>query len=112
MFQGAGFDVIDVGIDVPKETFIETAKAEGAQIIALSSLLTTTMPYMKEVMTALHASDLNGTVKVIVGGAPITQAYANEIGAHGYAADASTAVEVVRELLDSQGRLPSRIPGS
>jgi len=112
MFQGAGFDVIDVGIDVPKETFIETAKAEGAQIIALSSLLTTTMGYMKEVMTAFSASDLNGTVKVIVGGAPVTQAYANEIGAHGYAVDASTAVEVVRELLDSRERLPSRIPGS
>jgi 5-methyltetrahydrofolate--homocysteine methyltransferase len=99
MLQGAGFDVIDVGIDVPKETFIDAAKAEGAQIIALSSLLTTTMVYMQEVMNALHASDLNDTVKVIVGGAPVTQAYANEIGAHGYAADASTAVDVVRGLL-------------
>jgi len=100
MLQGAGFDVIDIGIDVPKETFIDAAKAEGAQIIALSSLLTTTMGYMQEVMNALHASDLNGTVKVIVGGAPVTQAYANEIGAHGYAADASTAVDIVRGLLN------------
>ncbi len=99
MLQGAGFDVIDVGINVSKETFIDTAKAEGAQIIALSSLLTTTMDYMKEVMNELRASDLNDKVKVIVGGAPVTQAYANEIGAHGYAADASTAVEIVRGLL-------------
>ena len=111
MLQGAGFDVIDIGIDVPKETFIDAAKAEGAQIIALSSLLTTTMGYMQEVMNGLHASDLNGTVKVIVGGAPVTQAYANEIGAHGYAADASTAVDIVRGLLDHRERLPSRMPG-
>ncbi len=99
MLQGAGYDVIDIGIDISKETFIDAARSNGAQVIGLSSLLTTTMTYMKEVMEAVRASDLAGTVKVIVGGAPVTQDFAVEIGANGYASDASTAVEVVRGLL-------------
>ena len=99
MLQGAGFDVIDIGIDVPKEKFIEAARNHGAQIIALSSLLSTTMSYMKEVMEAVRASEIAGTVKVIVGGAPVTQAFADEIGAHGYASDASGAAEIVKGLI-------------
>ncbi len=99
MLQGAGYDVIDVGIDVSKEKFIETAKAEGAQVIGLSSLLTTTMIYMKEIMDAVKESELKSSVKVMIGGAPVTQAFADEIGAHGYAADASVAVDIVNGFL-------------
>jgi len=99
MLQGAGFDVIDIGIDAPKEKFIEAARNHGAQVIALSSLLSTTMSYMKEVMEAVRASEIAGTVKVIVGGAPVTQAFADEIGAHGYASDASGAAEIVKGLI-------------
>jgi 5-methyltetrahydrofolate--homocysteine methyltransferase len=99
MLQGAGYDVIDIGIDVPKEKFIEAARSNSAKVIALSSLLSTTMSYMKEVMEAVRASEIAGTVKVIVGGAPVTQAFADEIGAHGYASDASGAAEAVRGLI-------------
>lgn len=99
MLQGAGYDVIDIGIDLPKEKFIDAARSHGAQVIALSALLTTTMAYMKDVVEAVRASDLAGTVKVIVGGAPVTQEFAVEIGANGYAPDASTAVEIVNGLM-------------
>lgn len=99
MLQGAGYDVIDIGIDMPKETFIEAARSHGAGVIGLSSLLTTTMEYMREVMEAVRASDISGTVRVMVGGAPVTRSFADEIGAHGYAPDASRAVEVVRGLI-------------
>jgi 5-methyltetrahydrofolate--homocysteine methyltransferase len=98
MLQGAGYDVIDAGIDVSKEKFIEVAKNEGAQVIGLSSLLTTTMIYMKDIMDAVKQSELNN-VKVMIGGAPVTQAFADEIGAHGYAADASMAVDIVNGFL-------------
>lgn len=101
MLQGAGFDVIDIGIDAPKEKFIEAARSHGAQVIALSSLLSTTMSYMKDVMEAVRASEIAGTVRVIVGGAPVTQAFADEIGAHGYASDASGAAELVKALIGS-----------
>lgn len=99
MLQGAGYDVIDIGIDMPKDMFIEAARSHGARVIGLSSLLTTTMEYMREVMEAVRASDISGTVRVMVGGAPVTKAFADEIGAHGYAPDASRAVEVVRGLI-------------
>ncbi len=99
MLQGAGYDVVDIGIDAPGEKFVEAAKESGAQIIGLSSLLTTTMVYMKEVIGTLRASGLGDRVKVMVGGAPVTQAFADEIGAHGYASDAASAVDVVRRLL-------------
>ncbi|HSV95617.1 MAG TPA: corrinoid protein [Spirochaetota bacterium] len=99
MLQGAGYDVIDIGIDAPDEKFIEAAKESGAQIIGLSSLLTTTMVYMKVVMEALRVSGLGDRVKVMIGGAPVTQAFADEIGAHGYASDATSAVDVVKRLL-------------
>ncbi|MGV7928130.1 MAG: B12-binding domain-containing protein [Spirochaetota bacterium] len=99
MLQGAGYDVVDIGIDAPGEKFVQAAKESGAQIIGLSSLLTTTMVYMKDVVEALRASGLGDRVKVMVGGAPVTQAFADEIGAHGYASDAASAVDVVKRLL-------------
>ncbi len=99
MLEGAGYDVIDLGIDVPKEKFIEAAENGSADILGLSALLTTTMPYMKEIVDAMDQSGLKDKVKVIIGGAPITQAYGDEISADGYAADAATAVDVVKRLL-------------
>ncbi|GIX07961.1 MAG: corrinoid methyltransferase [Candidatus Poribacteria bacterium] len=100
MLEGAGFEVVDLGIDVPPERFVEAAR-EGADIIALSALLTTTMPAMKETIEALKAAGLRDRVKVIVGGAPVTEAYAREIGADGYGPDAATGAEVARKLMES-----------
>ncbi|HOK79451.1 MAG TPA: corrinoid protein [bacterium] len=101
MWKGAGFEVIDLGIDVPEEKFVEAAK-NGAQLIGLSALLTTTMPAMKDVIEKLKAEGIRDKVKVIIGGAPVTQAYADEIGADGYAPDAGSAVDKAKELLGLQ----------
>ena len=101
MFQGGGFEVHDLGIDVPIERFIEAAGEEGIQIVALSALLSTTMPKMRETIEALHKAGLTEKVKILVGGAPVSQEYADEIGAHGYAADAASAVDKARELVGS-----------
>lgn len=97
MLEGGGFEVFDLGIDVPSEKFIETAREQGAQVIALSALLTTTMVHMQEAVRMIRADGLN--VKVVVGGAPVTAAFAKEIGADGYAEDAASAVGVVKEVL-------------
>ena len=97
MLRGAGFEVIDLGVDVSPEKFVESAK-EGTQILCLSALLTTTMPQMPKVIEALKEAGCSD-VKVIIGGAPVTQKYADEIGADGYAADAASAVDVSKELL-------------
>lgn len=98
MMEGAGFEVIDLGIDVPPEKFVEAAK-EGAQIIALSALLTTTMPAMRDTIQALQEAGLRDKVRVLIGGAPVTQDYADEIGADGYGRDAATGAEKAKELL-------------
>jgi len=100
MLKGAGFCVIDLGIDVPAEKFINKAEEESASIIAMSSLLTTSMPSMKDTIEALKQKGLDQKVKTIIGGAPVTQEYADEIGASGYAADASSAVDKIKELLN------------
>ncbi|NIM05740.1 MAG: cobalamin-binding protein [Armatimonadetes bacterium] len=97
MLEGAGFEVKDLGIDVPTEKFLQAAAENGSQLVCLSALLTTTMPAMKEVIDTLQKSDLKA--KVIIGGAPVTQAYADEIGADGYAPDAASAVDKAKELL-------------
>jgi 5-methyltetrahydrofolate--homocysteine methyltransferase len=99
MLRGAGFKVVDLGIDVPAEKFVEGAKEEGVQILAMSALLSTTMPRLRENIAALHAAGLTGKVKIMVGGAPVTKQYADEIGADGYGADAAAAVDVARGLL-------------
>ncbi len=101
MLEGAGFDVIDLGIDVPAEKFIETAKENNAPIIGLSCLLTTTMPALQDVIESVNSSQLNRKVKVMIGGAPVTQEHADEIGADGYASNAAYAVDVARELMRS-----------
>lgn len=92
MFKGAGFGVVDLGVDVPAEKFIDSAAETDACIVGLSALLTTTMPAMGETVKALR--DAGCRAKIMIGGAPVTQAFAEEIGADAYAADAATAVEV------------------
>lgn len=99
MLEGAAFEVIDLGTDVSPERFIEAAQSSGAQIIAMSALLTTTMPNMKNTIEALKTAGIRDQFKVMVGGAPITQAYADQIGADGFAEDASRAVARARLLL-------------
>jgi 5-methyltetrahydrofolate--homocysteine methyltransferase len=99
MLEGAGFEVVDLGVDVPAEKFVQMAKEKKANIIGLSALLTTTMPAMKEVIQSLDSSELKGKVKVMIGGAPVTQSYADEIRADGYAPDAASAVDKAKELL-------------
>ncbi|MGM0367974.1 MAG: cobalamin-dependent protein, partial [Actinomycetota bacterium] len=99
MLEGGGFDVIDVGVDIPTEKFVEEIKKNKAQVLGLSALLTTTMPVMKDVIETLKKDGETKEVKVMVGGAPLTQEYADQIGASGYAADASSAVDLAEELI-------------
>lgn len=93
MMEGKGLKVVDLGTDVDPERFVSAAREEKADIIAVSALLTTTMTGMRDVVDAVNASDLKGKVKIMVGGAPVTQAYADTIGADGYTADAASAAE-------------------
>lgn len=99
MLEGAAFQIIDLGADVSPERFVEAVRSSGAQIVAMSALLTTTMPGMRNTIQALEVAGLRGQVKVLVGGAPVTQKFADDIGADGYAPDASRAVAKARELL-------------
>jgi len=99
MLEGNGFEVINLGRDVAPEKFIEAAKETGAEVIGLSSLITTSMPQMRRTIELLEADGLKGSVSVMVGGAPVTQEFANSIGADGYADDATGAVQKVKELL-------------
>jgi len=98
MWKGANFGVVDLGTNVPADQFVAAAKEHDARIIGLSALLTTTMPAMKQTVDALKQAGLTD-VKVVIGGAPITKEFADEIGADGYAADAAGAVQVVRDLV-------------
>lgn len=99
MLEGAGFSIEDLGVDVTPEAFVDAVENKGVQIIALSALLTTTMPSMKATIDLLNARGLRGKVKVIIGGAPVTQSYADEIGADGYAGDAASAVDLAKALI-------------
>jgi len=99
MLRGAGFEVIDLGNDVPPRRFVDAVKETGATVVGMSALLTTTMPVMGKVITLLREEGLAGRVKVVVGGAPLSADYAREIGADAYAYDGSKAVETVSALL-------------
>ncbi len=99
MLEGAGFEVIDLGVDVPPQKFVEQAAEKNAQIVALSALLTTTMLGMKTVIETLAARQLRPQVKVIIGGAAVTQQFADSIGADGYAANANAGVALARRLV-------------
>jgi 5-methyltetrahydrofolate--homocysteine methyltransferase len=99
MLEGAAFEIVDLGSDVTPEKFVEAVRSKGAQIVAMSALLTTTMPNMKATIEALKEAGVRDQVKVMVGGAPLTQQYADEIGADGYSPDASRAVALARSLM-------------
>jgi len=100
MLQGAGFDVVDLGADVPIEKFVEFVRKEHAGVVGMSALLTTTMISMKEIIEALKNAGLRENVKVIIGGAPVTESYAAQIQADGYAPDAASAVDLTKRLLN------------
>jgi len=97
MMEGAGFDVVDVGVDIDSESFVKTAAEKDADVIALSALLTTTMPAMEATVKAVKEAGM--TVKTIIGGAPVTQAFSDQIGADGYSADAPGAVKLIKEII-------------
>ncbi len=100
LLQGAGFEIIDLGADVHVDRFVESIKDENADLVGMSALLTTTMINMKTVIEGLKEAGIRESIKVIIGGAPVTQAYADQIGADGYAADAATGVDVAKKLLE------------
>jgi len=97
MMKGAGFEVIDLGVDVASDKFVERVKAAGAHLVGMSTLLTTTMPSLEKTLKAIKDSGV--TAKVMVGGAPVTQNYADRIGADGYAPDAASAVDLAKRLI-------------
>lgn len=99
MLEGGGFEVVDIGIDAPPEKFIQAAKENGAKVIGLSALLTTTMLQMKATIEMIKSAGLGDGIQTIVGGAPLTMEFARQIGANGYAADAASAVGLVKKLL-------------
>jgi len=99
MLKGAGFEIIDLGNDVPPEKFVDTALSNDASVISMSALLTTTMPVMKKVVDLVKERNLVDKIKIIVGGAPLSNDYAMEIGANAYAFDGMNAVEKVKELI-------------
>jgi len=101
MLEGGGFEVIDLGVDVQPEKFVEAVKVKGANIIALSALLTTTMPSMKTTIDALNTAGVRKDVKIMIGGAPVTQKYAEEITADGYSENAAAAVTLARRLMSA-----------
>ena len=98
MMEGKGLKVVDLGVDVPVEAFLDAAREHNAKIIACSALLTTTMGEMRNVVDAIKASELNGKVTIMIGGAPITEAFCEQIGADRYTSDAASAAEVALEL--------------
>jgi 5-methyltetrahydrofolate--homocysteine methyltransferase len=99
LLQGAGFEVVDLGADVPIEKFLDSAEKEEADIVGMSALLTTTMINMKAVIEGLKSRSFKKPVKVIIGGAPVTQDFADRINADGYAADAASAVDMTKNLM-------------
>jgi 5-methyltetrahydrofolate--homocysteine methyltransferase len=102
MLEGAGFEVTDLGYDVPPDRFVSAITDDGAGLIGMSALVTTNMLSMKETMDAILESGVRDRVKIIIGGAPVTQEYADRIGADGYAEDAAVAVDLVRQLFKQQ----------
>jgi 5-methyltetrahydrofolate--homocysteine methyltransferase len=98
MLEGSGYEIVDLGVDVPAAKFIEAIR-DGANVVAMSALLTTTMTNMRSTIAAIEAAGLRDQVRIVIGGAPITKSYADEIGADGYAEDASGAVRMVKEVL-------------
>ena len=103
MLEGGGFEVTDLGVDVPPEKFIEAVKKKPVQIVGLSALLTTTMPAMKNTIEAFRTAGIRDQVKIMVGGAPVTRSYAESIGADGYSETAAASVDLARRLTGTLG---------
>ena len=101
MLEGAGFDVVDLGVDVSPEKYVAAAKEYQPDLVCLSALLTTTMPRMKDIVFALKTAGLRDMVKVMIGGAPVTEKYATDIGADVYAPDAASAAQRARQLMQA-----------
>jgi len=99
MLEGGGFEIVDLGTDVAPDKFVEAVRVHQPDLVGMSALLTTTMPAMKRTIDALVEAGLREKVRVMIGGAPVTQAYADQIGADGYAPDAAAAVELARALM-------------
>ncbi|MCK8827404.1 corrinoid protein [Natroniella acetigena] len=99
MLEGAGFEVVDLGVDIEADEFVEAVKEHQPDVVGLSALLTTTMPAMEETIKSLEEAGIRDQVKIMVGGAPVSEDFANEIGADGYAADGSTATDIAREFV-------------
>jgi len=99
MLEGAGFDIVDLGVDCSPEDFVGAVKDKNVNLIALSALLTTTMPAMQDTVEALEAAGVRDSVKVIIGGAPVTDKFSEQIGADGYAADAASGVDLAKKVL-------------
>ena len=102
VLEREGYQVIDIGIDVPKEKYINVLRKENPDILGMSALLTTTMPYMRDVIEAVRAEGFKKHIHIILGGAPITQTFADEIGADGYASEAISAVDLVEDILKQE----------
>jgi len=102
MFEGAGFEIIDLGTDVPPEKFVKVAKEEKPDILGMSALLTTTMTSMQKTIDLLEREGLRNEIFIMIGGAPVTESYVKEIGADGYATDASSAVEIAKKHLNQK----------
>nr|WP_301896062.1 cobalamin-dependent protein [uncultured Duncaniella sp.] len=102
MLEGCGFEVINIGIDVPASDFVDAIRENEPDILCMSALLTTTMTYMKDVISALEEEGIRDKVKVMVGGAPVSQHFAEEIGADGYSDNANSAVKVARKLVGAE----------
>jgi len=105
MLKGAGFEIIDLGNNVSPEQFVEVAKKENASIIGLSTLLTTTMPVMKKVVDIVKDNKLAEKIKIIIGGAPVSDEFANQIGADAYCYDSTSAVETVKKIIVKDGKM-------
>ncbi len=100
MLESSGFNVVDLGVDVPVDKFVQAVKDHSPQVVGMSALLTTTMPVMKSVIDALEKENLRGGVKVLIGGAPVSPEYAGEIGADGFAPDAVVATDMCKQVLN------------
>ncbi len=101
MLEGGGYEVIDMEVDVPADQFVAAVNEHSPNVVAMSALLTTTMPAMKDTIEALDAAGIRDQIKVMIGGAPVTQDYADEIGADGYAPDAASAVDLAADLMSA-----------
>lgn len=103
MLEGAGLEVIDLGVDISSQAFVEAVMRHRPQLVGISALMTTTMASMKPTVAALEEAGLRDSIKIMVGGAPVTQAFADEIGADGYGPDAASAADLARRLVEGRG---------